>query len=834
MRQSSACANRKPSRQRFARVLVAVAGSGLIALLVVGTGAIVALTGSDARAETPADQPSAESSSSSTHELYSFFENYCSDCHLDGSQSGEFAYDRYPDVDSLKNDRRIWERTLKLLKLGAMPPPDMPQPREEERQAAVGWLNRQLFFVDCSQPVDPGRVTVRRLNRTEYNNTVRDLLGVDFQPADDFPADDSGHGFDNLGDVLTVPPLLLEKYLAAAERISEEAVRPYPPTYHSTRIHGFQLITRGSVRDEREEKRLSEDGSAAFYTFDLPRNGRYRIRVRAKLSENPEAPGQLEFRIGEDSVGTTEVATTDWREYVIEHDAPVGTHEVAAVFISRISESEQTEQQESSENEGRRRRRNRGRTLDVSFIEVEGPLEFTQEELRLQPFVKVLPTDDVAPFEAAKSNLREFLPLAFRRSVANEEIELYAGLTQRALDHGKPYHEAMQMTLQAVLVSPHFLFRIENCRKREGSREWIDDFALASRLSYFLWSSQPDHELFELAGRNELHNPDVLREQTLRMLNDPRADSLVENFAAQWLGLRKLERKDANPDPSQYPAFDDELSAALQQETRLFFSDVLRNNRSIHDLLTGRFTFLNERLAKHYGIDGITGPEFRRYEFKENEQRSGVLTQGSVLLLTSHPTRTSPVKRGEWVLSNLLGDTPPAPPPSVPNLEDSHEPAEGLTLRQQMERHRADPGCAACHKTMDSIGFGLQNFDVVGRWRAMEGEHPVDASGTLPSGESFNGPLELVSILSSQKREFARCLTEKMMTFALGRSVEWYDRCAVDGILDELEQDDRFRTLILGIVQSDPFQIRRARVDDSPGDANAVSLTDEKEHGELP
>jgi Protein of unknown function (DUF1592)/Protein of unknown function (DUF1588)/Protein of unknown function (DUF1585) len=368
----------------------------------------------------------------------------------------------------------------------------------------------------------------------------------------------------------------------------------------------------------------------------------------------------------------------------------------------------------------------------------------------------------------------------------------------------------MNLTMQAVLVSPHFLFRVEGGRRRDAGVEMLDDFALASRLSYFLWSSLPDDELFELAGQNRLHAPDVLKQQTLRLLNHPRADALVSNFAGQWLGLRRLTTKDVRPDAAQFPGFDDQLRLDLWKETELFFGSIVRSNGSIYELLTGRYSFLNERLARHYGIEGVNGPEFRRVNFKD-QPRAGVLTQGSFLTLTSHPARTSPVKRGEWVLTNLLGDAPPEPPPSVPTLEQTQAANPTLTLRQQMERHRADPACANCHRVMDAIGFGLENFDPVGRWRDRDSTQPIDAKGALPTGETFDGPIELVAILNQRKADFGRCLTEKLLTYALGRGVEWYDKCAVDDILARLKTDDRFATLILAIVESAPFQMRRVQ-----------------------
>jgi mono/diheme cytochrome c family protein len=630
--------------------------TGIAAIAVLWAGACLIYKWSSGCAVQTSESLAAVADDSYEKRLLPFLGQYCADCHGDGAHEGDFTYDRCDDLDALKRDRHVWTRVLKKLKTEAMPPADADQPSAEERARAVAWLDHQLFYVDCGRPQDPGRVTVRRLNKNEYNNTVRDLLGVDFQPANDFPADDTGHGFDTIGDVLTVPPLLLEKYLTAAEEIADRAI------------------------------------------------GR---------------------------------------------DRPGG-------------------------------------------------------------WVREWPRADLTPAAAARANFKAFLPRAFRRDVPAEECERYVGLAQRALDRGDSFEQAMNLTLQAVLVSPHFLFRVEGGRRQEAGVEMLDDFALASRLSYFLWSSMPDDELFEQARQNRLHDPEVLKQQTLRLLNDPRSDAFVSNFAGQWLGLRRLTTKDVRPDAAQFPGFDDQMRLDLWKETELFVGSIVRSNASIYDLLTGRYSFLNERLARHYGIAGVSGPEFRRVDFQD-ERRSGVLTQGSFLTLTSHPARTSPVKRGEWVLTNLLGDAPPEPPPSVPTLEKTQAAHPTLTLRQQMERHRADPACATCHRAMDAIGFGLENFDPVGRWRERDGTQPIDAKGALPTGEEFDGPMELIAILNQRRADFGRCLTEKLLTYALGRGVEWYDKCAVDEILARLRTDDRFATLILAIVESAPFQMRRAQ-----------------------
>lgn len=779
-----------------------VVGIGLLVLLLAGVHCLQSWLSASARLGADSPRLAAAAPDPFQREMLPFLRHYCIDCHAGESPEGDFAFDRYQNLDAVKRDRHVWTKVLKRLKFEVMPPVEADQPPAKERDRVVKWLDHQLFFVDCNQPPDPGRVTVRRLNKTEYNNTVRDLLGVDFQPANDFPSDDTGHGFDNIGDVLTVPPLLLEKYLAAAETIAGRAVREHPQGYSRTR---YAARPKGNVRDQVDGKILILRGGTVQQSFEFRRPGRYAIRVQAKLEHAGAEPAKMEVRLGSKVVRSFEIkegAAFNLFEAAVK--AEPGTQSVAAVFTSKLLAMVGPPDKAAS---------GQDRRPQVAFIEVEGPLEFTGAERRAQPLVREVPRENVAPAEAARANLQRFLPRAFRREVAREECARYVALVQRALDHGDTFDQAMNLALQAVLVSPHFLFRVEGGRRRQAGIEMLDDYALASRLSYFLWSSMPDDELFQLARQNRLHEAAVLKEQTLRLLNDPSSDALVANFASQWLGLRRLTTKDVRPDAAQFPDFNDPLRLDLWKETELFFRSIVRSNASIYELLNGRYTFLNERLARHYGIAGVKGPEFRRVDFKQ-ERRAGVLTHASILTLTSHPARTSPVKRGEWVLTNLLGDAPPEPPPSVPTLEQTGAANPTLTLRQQMERHRADPSCASCHKAMDPIGFGLENFDPVGRWRENDGKQPIDAKGALPTGEVFDGPMDLISILNKRKVEFCRCLTEKMLTYALGRGMEWFDKCAVDDIVARLQKDDRFATMILAIVDSAPFQMRR--VQDSP------------------
>ncbi|MEZ6057491.1 MAG: DUF1592 domain-containing protein [Planctomycetaceae bacterium] len=734
-------------------------------------------------------------------EIQPFFQKYCFDCHSGENAEEGVALDGFHDLEGILKDRRRWEKVLKLVKVGAMPPSDMEQPTSAERDAAVAWLDRSLYYVDCNAQPDPGRVTIRRLNRNEYNNTVRDLVGVDFQPAANFPSDDVGYGFDNIGDVLTVPPLLIEKYLDAAEQISAHAIVGDDIAKLSKRVEASKLRGQGAVNDGPDESRVIVSAGSVTGNFSLPRDGTYVVRVEAAADQAGNELAKLELQVDGKAVRTFDVPgkrTFAFFEHRLELKG--GQRDITARFTNDFLDEKAP-------------RDRRDRNLYVRMIEVQGPvglpdnLPESHRKLIVESPSKLL---NVSVNDAATKNLRRFLPRAFRRPVSDAEVAQYVHFVQMTVDRGDTFERGMQIALQAVLVSPQFLFRIEVDKRSESTngRQSLSDYELASRLSYFLWSSMPDEELLELAAAGTLHEDAVLDAQVQRMLADPKVDSLVKNFAGQWLGLRKLSTNEVEPDKTIFPEFNDQLRQDMWEETERFFGAIVKENRSVGDLIDGRYSFLNERLAKHYGIPNVKGDEFRRVEFNGG-MRAGILTHGSILTLTSYPDRTSPVKRGEWVLSNLLGDSPPDPPPVVPGLDETQKNNPDLPLRKQLEIHRADPGCASCHKVMDEIGFGLEKFDAIGRWRDKEGKFDIDAVGLLPSGERFDGPAELVQVLGKRKDDVSRCIAEKLLTYGLGRGLEWYDRCTVDAITQSLKADDyRFAAAVRAIVKSEPFRMR--------------------------
>lgn len=662
----------------------------------------------------------------------------------------------------------------------------------------VQWLDLKLFHVDCDVADDSGRVTIHRLNRTEYTNTIRDLLLVDVDVADEFPSDDVGYGFSNIADVLSLPPLLLEKYVDASEQIAAVTVLTESAGRQKQTFAADRLAVEGSAQPGSDMIVMPSNGTAVLKHY-VRATGDYVVRVEAMADQAGPDPARMEIRIDGKAVKVHDIQ--GYREPAM-YETPVhlkqGPRRIEAAFINDFY-------QPNAENS-----RDRDRNLMVSFIELQGPADAAPPASH-QQLVFVKPSDSVSVEDAARQIFARLLPRAFRRSVSPEETDRFVRLVKLVTDRGDSFERGVQVALQGVLVSPYFLFRIEydDIARRELEHS-INDYELASRLSYFLWSTMPDDELFQLAEAGRLHQQDVLDAQIERMLKDPKADALVDNFASQWLTLSNLVA--VQPSRELFPEFTPELRNDMLRETRMFISTIFREDRSLLDFLDADFTFVNERLAKHYGIEGISGNEFRRVSLP-GETRTGVLTHASILTITSNPDRTSLVRRGAWILDQVVGMELPDPPANVPSLEEGAKKSGATSMREQLQIHREMPTCAACHDTLDPLGFGFENFDPIGRWRVEAEGKPVDAGGTLPSGDSFSGPVELAAILKKRRDEFAKLITKKMLTYALGRGLELPDSCTVDEIVDDLrEQDYRFTVLVRGIIHSKPFLMRRPDV----------------------
>ena len=717
----------------------------------------------------------------------------CMPCHNDRMASGGLDLAPFAAANSLTSHRREWEHILQKLRAGEMPPKGVSRPPSSQVDALIRTVEAEFALADRSLKPDPGRVTAHRLNRNEYANTIRDLLGVEFHAEKDFPTDDSGDGFDNISDVLTISPVLMEKYLAAAERIAARAIgadplpKPIEVEYHAK----IKTIRRPDVSTIEATHRIEFDAE-------------YVVRFGMPGERGPEAkPVTLGFWMDGKLLRTTQVETkpsnlvyfSPFSEAQMRVDLPEGDHVFRAGFIQDDFVKGLTEKEAYSSK--------KNKYLD-SMVFV-GPYPSKSERASRKKLLICNPNSGPACVDRILSTLAR---RAYRRPVTAAEVSSLVRFVRLAQSQGQNVEQGLQLAIQAMLVSPHFLFRVERDPEPVNPTRVhpVTDIELASRLSYFLWSSMPDDELLDLAAAGRLRAPGVLDAQVKRMLADERSAAFADNFAGQWLEIRNLNS--VKPDPQKFPEWTPELRDAMRTETRLFFVSLLRENRPLSEFLDARYTFLNERLAQHYGVEGVTGPEFRRVELS-TDQRGGILSHASVLTVSSYPTRTSPVIRGKYVLQNILGTPPPPPPPDVPALDEAAVGNTG-SMRQQLELHRANATCASCHSRMDVLGFGLENYNAVGKWRTTDGKFPVDASGTLPGGKSFTGPAQMREVLKAQLPEFARCLIQKMLTYALGRGLERYDAPTVEGIQRRLADSGYgFQTLIFEIVRSLPFQSRR-------------------------
>lgn len=802
-----------------------------------------------------------------------FVKKHCLECHADADPKAGLSLTKFRTAADLITGRKAWDSIVTMVENGEMPPDDKPQPTADERTAFLKQIADIIADDERRSPPNPGRVTMRRLNRAEYDNTVRDLFyGLDINASEDFPSDDVGHGFDSIGDVLTMSPVLMERYLTAADNIAKKAVLTTIPNINKrgismqyTQPSGRDVPLSGSFRvvTVKPDATPVESGPL-FAQFQMNANDDYILKFGcyAERDQGIDAPKEKNDKTldldaaldGKPSKKSKPVPVSDGEPirvaaFVYGKDLPDGAsdEEVAKLYGGAWSRCRPCRILEIVEVKSRSRDKTDSFEIKIppmpgiqyigvavvkprdgqpptrvffKYLGVDGPLDMRPYSMRRTVEAK----PDASPQERTREVLTRFAGRAFRRPATAHEIERLIRIVETIEASGGSWEAGLQLAIQAVLASPKFLFRAElDDRPTAPETRPIDEYQLASRLSYFLWSSMPDDELFELAGKQQLTAS--LDTQVRRMLLDPKAKSLVEKFAMQWLQLDRLRTHSA--DATLFPSFGEPLRNAMIKETQLFLQAIIQEDRPITDMITADFTFLNKTLADHYGIGDTMGNRknakskipggqpinslltWQRVQLPPGSPRGGLLTQASILTVSSNPTRTSPVKRGKWVLEQLLGAPPPPPPPAVPELEAQKDKLTG-TLRQQMEQHRKNPACANCHAKMDPLGFAFENFNAVGGYREEDGGEKIDASGTLPDGRTFQGPVELKKILSEQKRDFARCLTEKLLTFALGRGLEYYDRRAVDKIVQSMEQNEfKFSTLCVEIARSDPFRLRR-------------------------
>ena len=748
-------------------------------------------------------------------DLKPLLSTYCFKCHGPEKQKGELNLSTIANDDAARHAGKIWRGVLDKLRIREMPPEKSPQPTASELErlmAGIAILKRPIG------PPDPGRVTIRRLNRKEYDNTIRDLFGLDAKLAADFPSDDVGDGFDNIGEVLSLPPILFEKYLDAANRILDKAI---VDEQISLKLTGEQLpaLIEGKAVEGRPDGkgRTFTAIGEVFLDVAAPADGKFTLRVKAGAEQAGNEPVRMLIKVGNEVAKEFKITASRTAPGTVSTTLALvkGANHIAVCFANPATEAAAaaatpaTPPKPSPTTAAKPTGKPGTRALIIDLVELQGPPAPPPPESHKRIFI-AKPGAELGKRDAARTIIEHFATRACRQPVTRAKLDRLLALFDLADKQGEAFNDAVRVALEGVLISPYFLFRMEPeaPNQKPGGTSPVGDWELASRLSYFLWASMPDDELFALAKDGRLHDPAILDQQTRRMLQSPKAHALVETFAEQWLGLRSLDSHE--PDPTEFPDFDKALRKAMYDEATMFFEAVMREDRSVLDFLDSDYTFLNERLAKHYGIAEVSGAQMRKVKLSDRN-RGGLLSMAGILTVTSGPIRTSPVRRGQWILEQILGDPAPPPPPGVKPLPAPDKSAgTGRSLRQLMEQHRADPTCASCHQRMDPLGFGFENFDAIGRWRDREGSLPIDASGALPNGKTFKGPVELKAMLVANKEAFARTLSQRLLTFALGRSLQDCDDDTIDRLVKALDRDQyRFSSLITGIVTSFPFLNRR-------------------------
>jgi len=750
-----------------------------------------------------------------------FLEKHCVSCHGKDKQKGDLALHEFRDDASVLRARKRWRAVIANVQSGDMPPEEKKQPSKDERQQFLAAVNAIFAKADAGRP-DPGRLTLRRLNRAEYNATIRDLLHIDFRPADDFPSDDVGHGFDNIADVLTVSPVLMERYLDAADQIAAQAIplsAVAPPK--RTMVARFCEPASPNVSQERFRPLTASNRDAVLSgPINTPAritpDGDFIMRARLYAKSATGRPVTVALMVAgpqlarpspdSDLAKLDGAAFANFRRATIVKIADItATSEkdaqVIEARIPRVAGVERILLAAVKAPAGQP-----APTLFVEWLEYEGPLDARA------PATKTLmvSTPGKSQAEQTREILARFAPRAWRRPITAEELDRLCKLVAYAMGHNDSWEEAMRRAVSAILASPKFVFRLEpDDQPANPEPHPVNEYQLATRLSYFLWGSGPDDHLLVVAANGKLTAS--LDAEIQRMLRDPRSDALIENFALQWLQLGRLAGH--GTDPATFPAWQPELRAAMVEETRYFFREIIRTDRSILDLLDGEFTWVNRPLANLYGFktaSSIPPGEWKRVSLA-GTHRAGLLTQAAILTVTSNPTRTSPVKRGKWILEQILGTPPPPPPPNTPSLDDAGRKELTGTFRQKLEQHRADPKCANCHAKMDAFGFALENFNGIGQWRDRdERGAPIDTTGRLAAGRALKGLDDMKALLHDRRTEFTRCFTEKMFIYALGRGLDYYDEPAIDRIVATLERNDcRFSALVAAIVKSPAFLLRR-------------------------
>lgn len=739
-------------------------------------------------------------------------DKYCYSCHGNGKRKGGVTLDGPGDIATIMAKADDWHTVVDVLNTRLMPPEDKPQPTAAELLTIQEWVADAAEYYPADAEPDPGWATIHRLNRSEYRNTMRDLLGID--PAEHdlsahLPADDTGYGFDNIADVLSMSPLQFEKFLDAAEQAVTIALGP-DISDQPKPLRNLKASNIGEPYGSLGHTLWANGTLTSDFTF--PADGTYTLTVKAYGSRAENVGPKIDVQLDGQTLQTFDITARRGQPpqtITLDIQAQRGRQTLGVAFINDAVID------------------GKDRNLWVESITVAGPIDQGNASAVYGEVFFVQPTADdqgnrlpgsegrgrITESQAARQVLERFASRAFRRTATAGDVAGLLRVYKASREQGQGYEPAVKLAITAALVSPNFLYRpIANPRSNDPSYIYtLSDDELASRLSYFLWSSMPDDRLLELARTKRLNRPEVLTREVRRMIADPKADAMVENFAGQWLLLRKLDGLEM--DPAAFPAFSAQLRGSMREEAELFFADVMRSDRSVLTFLDSERAFLNETLAEHYGIDGVKGAGFRPVTLPADSPRGGVLTMAATLTVTSHATRTSPVKRGDYVLGQLMGTAPPPPPPDVPPLElVADKLAENATLREQLAAHVANPTCAGCHKRLDPIGLAMENFDAIGAWRDSEQGQPIDASGELPGGISFTGPVELKQVMLSQSDRFVDNFARKLLTYAIGRGIEPFDRPTIQQITQASAADNhRMQTIIEAVVLSDAFRKARGR-----------------------
>jgi len=740
--------------------------------------------------------PGEDSSDSKAHQIdpkaqkaFALIEQHCFRCHNDKKKKGKIDLASFASVEAPLKNIKLWRHALSMAEDRTMPPEGKKQPTEEERNEIISWLKGTLEKTYSLMPDDPGKTVVRRLNRTEYENTLNDLLYIDEDHTVEIPLDSVGYGFDNISELLHVPPLLMEKYLAAARNALNKAIWEDPNPKTDLRLGASEFIKLSGAGN------ISANGAGLYSNgtirtdFTAKFDNRYRLTFNAYGTQAGSEPVKAIIKIDGKNIKTLEIKNKQYSpgNFPIEVDLKKGKRLIEVTFINDFYDP----------------KKKQDRNLFVKHLDIKGPLNnisLPKSHLNLIPHA---PTKSENEELIAIKNIKAFTQRAFRQNVSDEQLTRYVSLYSKQRKSGRSFHQALKTAYMAALVSPNFLFRME---KKPNEITKVTDYELAVRLSYFLHSTMPEKRLLDLAAKNQLSKPDVFKVEVQRMLKSPKLIEFSENFSGQWLMLRSLDR--LQPDMEKFPYWNDSLKDSMKNEAVTLFHTILSSNESIKKFISNEDIYINETLAKHYGISNIKGNHIRKVKAPAN--RGGILTLSSTLTVTSMPARTSPVKRGKWILDEVLGTPPPEAPADVDPLETTAEVNPNMSLREKLELHRADEACASCHRIMDTFGFCIENFDALGKWRDKENGKPIDTGGTLPDGTELSGLKSLQGYLVSKDEKFAEHLITKLLIYALGRGLEESDYKTISSIVSQTKDNGyRFQDIIIAITESVPFQMKK-------------------------